>query len=118
MNETQLNDDQKQYLRNFFYEELNGAVNPIWLSQIGEITSLEDNRIYLIVERCEVDTGKIKYAIVKVPDRSFGRWIKIPSCDGNANIMYLDDVVRFCLPYVFISHSPPVFRIRIHSQFL
>ena len=49
VNETQLNDDQKQYLRNFFYEELNGAVNPIWLSQIGEITSLEDNRIYLIV---------------------------------------------------------------------
>lgn len=60
VNETQLNDDQKQYLRNFFYEELNGAVNPIWLSQIREITSLEDNRIYLIVERCEVDTGKIK----------------------------------------------------------
>ena len=110
VNETQLNDDQKQYLRNFFYEELNGAVNPIWLSQIREITSLEDNRIYLIVERCEVDTGKIKYAIVKVPDRSFGRWIKIPSCDGNANIMYLDDVVRFCLPYVFIGMKESTYR--------
>lgn len=110
VNETQLNDDQKQYLRNFFYEELNGAVNPIWLSQIREITSLEDNRIYLIVERCEVDTGKIKYAIVKVPDRSFGRWIKIPSCDRNANIMYLDDVVRFCLPYVFIGMKESTYR--------
>ena len=102
VNETQLGDEQKAFLRNFFYEELNGSVNPIWLSQVDEITTLEDNRIYLLVDKREEGSGKSKYAIVKVPDRTYGRWIKIPSSDGCANIMYLDDVVRFCLPYVFI----------------
>ena len=77
-------------------------MNPIWLSQVDEITTLEDNRIYLLVDKREEEGDKSKYAIVKVPDRTYGRWIKIPSSDGCANIMYLDDVVRFCLPYVFI----------------
>lgn len=102
VSETQLGDEQKAFLRNFFYEELNGSVNPIWLSQVDEITTLEDNRIYLLVDKREEGSDKSKYAIVKVPDRTYGRWIKIPSSDGCANIMYLDDVVRFCLPYVFI----------------
>ena len=102
VSETQLGDEQKAFLRNFFYEELNGSVNPIWLSQVDEITTLEDNRIYLLVDKREEEGDKSKYAIVKVPDRTYGRWIKIPSSDGCANIMYLDDVVRFCLPYVFI----------------
>ncbi|MCI7598909.1 MAG: RNA degradosome polyphosphate kinase [Prevotella sp.] len=102
VSETQLGDEQKAFLRNFFYEELNGSVNPIWLSQVDEITTLEDNRIYLLVDKREEGSDKSKYAIVKVPDRTYGRWIKIPFSDGCANIMYLDDVVRFCLPYVFI----------------
>lgn len=102
VSETQLGDEQKAFLRNFFYVELNGSVNPIWLSQVDEITTLEDNRIYLLVDKREEGSDKSKYAIVKVPDRTYGRWIKIPSSDGCANIMYLDDVVRFCLPYVFI----------------
>ena len=102
VSETQLGDEQKAFLRNFFYEELNGSVNPIWLSQVDEITTLEDNRIYLLVDKREEGSDKSKYAIVKVPDRTYGRWIKISSSDGCANIMYLDDVVRFCLPYVFI----------------
>jgi polyphosphate kinase len=116
--ETGLNDKQKEFLTQFFYDKLNGSVNPIWLSEIDDLSVLEDNRIYLIVEKREVregedktegkksgkkdDKGKKKYAVVKVPDRVFGRWVKIPSSDGFDNIMYLDDVVRFCLPLVFI----------------
>ena len=110
LNETQLNDDQKQFLKNFFYEELNGAVNPIWLNQVDEITSLEDNRIYLIVEKRDIDSDKPKYAIVKIPDRTYGRWIKIPSSDSYSNIMYLDDVVRFCLPYVLIGMKESTYK--------
>ncbi|MGI6222810.1 MAG: RNA degradosome polyphosphate kinase [Prevotella sp.] len=110
VNETQLNDEQKAFLKNFFYEELNGSVNPIWLNQVDDITTLEDNRIYLLVERKDIDNDKAKYAIVKVPDRTYGRWIKIPSSGGNANIMYLDDVVRFCLPYVFIGMKESTYR--------
>ena len=119
--EDQLNDEQQEFLNQFFYDKLNGSVNPIWLSEIDDLSTLEDNRIYLIVEKKEGKAnedeqdkkdkdGKKKYAIVKVPDRVFGRWVKIPSSEGFDNIMYLDDVVRYCLPLVFLGFKESTYR--------
>ena len=105
-----LNDEQKDFLSQFFYDKLNGSVNPIWLSEIEDLTVLEDNRIYLIVEKCERKDNKKKYAVVKVPDRVYGRWVKIPSSDGFDNIMYLDDVIRYCLPLVFLGFKESTYR--------
>ncbi len=111
VNEMQLNDEQKEFLNQFFYDKLNGSVNPIWLSEISDLSLLEDNRIYLLVEKCGKEEGnKPKYAIVKVPDRVYGRWVKIPSSEGYDNVMYLDDVVRYCLPLIFIGFKESNFR--------
>ena len=108
LSEDKLNDEQKEYLTQFFYDKLNGSVLPIWLSEIDDLSTLEDNRIYLCVEKNEGD--RKRYAVVKVPDRIFGRWVKIPSSEGFDNIMYLDDVVRFCLPLVFIGFKESKYR--------
>ena len=130
VNETALNDEQKEFLTQFFYDKLNGSVNPIWLSEIDDLSALEDNRIYLVIEKSEgglseedatkkdkdsskkdkEKNGKKKYAVVKVPDRQYGRWVKIPSSDGFDNIMYLDDVVRYCLPLVFLGFKESTYK--------
>ena len=132
--EEALNDEQKEFLTQFFYDKLNGSVNPIWLNEIDDLSALEDNRIYLAVEKTEQEEedegeeiskgkkdkkkdkkendkkGKKKYAVVKVPDRVYGRWVKIPSSDGFDNIMYLDDVIRYCLPLVFLGFKQSTYR--------
>ncbi len=108
LTEDRLNDEQKEFLTQFFYDKLNGSVLPIWLSEIDDLSTLEDNRIYLCVEKNEGD--KKRYAVVKVPDRIYGRWVKVPGSDGFDNIMYLDDVVRFCLPLVFIGFKESKYR--------
>ena len=132
--EEALNDEQKEFLTQFFYDKLNGSVNPIWLNEIDDLSTLEDNRIYLAVEKTEQEEededeetskgkkdkkknkkendkkGKKKYAVVKVPDRIYGRWVKIPSSDGFDNIMYLDDVIRYCLPLVFLGFKKSTYR--------
>jgi polyphosphate kinase len=110
LNETQLNEEQEEYLKQLFYDKLNGSINPIWLSELKDLSELEDNRIYLAVEKKRVSDGDKKYAIVKVPDRVYGRWIKIPSSEGFDNIMYLDDVIRYLLPMVFIGYKESRFR--------
>lgn len=111
VNEKELNDGQKDFLRSFYFDRLNGSVNAIWLSEVDDIAKLEDNRIYLFVERTTTDgKRKTRYAIVKVPDRQVGRWVKIPSSDGFDNIMYLDDVVRYCLPLIFLGMKPAEYR--------
>ena len=103
LNETQLNDEQKQFLKRLYYDKLNGSTNPIWLSAIDDLNTLEDNRIYLVVKKTHTDSErKVKYAVIKVPDRVYGRFIRLPQSDGYDNIMYLDDVIRFCLPLIFI----------------
>ena len=109
LTETQLNDEQKTWLRDFYYDKLNGSTNPIWLNELKDFSALEDNRIYLLIEKTEEETKKTKYAIVKVPDKVYGRFIKIPSSEGFDNIMYLDDVIRYCLPLIFIGFSKSTF---------
>ncbi len=110
LKEDELNEEQQHFLTELFYNKLNGSINPIWLSEINDLATFEDNRIYLAVEKTEVETQKKRYAIVKVPDRAIGRWVRLPESDGFANIMYLDDVVRFCLPLVFIGFKESTFR--------
>ena len=112
IDEERLDDSQRAYLRQFFYDKLNGLVNPIWLNQVENLASLEDNRIYLLVERREKDDdGKTRYAIVKIPDKQVGRWVRVPSAsDGEADIMYLDDVVRQSLPLIFLGLKPATYR--------
>ena len=113
VDETQLNDMQKAYLENFFQCRLNGYANPIWFSCIDDIGKLEDNRIYLLVKRIEknADSKKSKgnLAIIKLPDRENGRFVRIPADDGTECIMYLDDVIRYCLPLIFTGFRPANF---------
>lgn len=109
VDETQLNDEQKVYLKSYFFDKLNGYTNPVWFSQVESIGALEDNRIYLLVKKTTEKSGKTELALVKVPDREHGRFVRIPSADGEADIMYLDDVVRFCLPLIFVGFKPSTF---------
>lgn len=110
LRDTELNEEQKHFIKQFYLDKLNGATNPVWLSHIKQISDAADNCIYLAIKRqtWSPDTKKpdIDYALIKVPDKEFGRFIQIPSSDGFSNVMYLDDVIRYCLPLIFIgSHA-------------
>lgn len=114
LDEQHLNDEQKRFITDFYFDKLNGATNPIWLSNISEIGKLQDNRIYLIVKKTETGETfgkkpKTDYAIIKVPDSDFGRFIVLPPSDGYQNAIYLDDVVRFCLPLIFVGFKSSTF---------
>ena len=109
LDETQLNDEQKRFLTNFFHERLNGYTNPIWYSEIGEIGQLEDNRIYLLVRKTDITSGssrpKSSLAIIKVPDRENGRFIKLPFCaTARQERQQLPDVPGRCHPILPSDH--------------
>ena len=108
--ETELEEAQKEWLTDLFYDKLNGMTNPIWLKELKNIGKLEDNRIYLVVEMTERASGAVNYALVKVPDRTMGRFIEVPTVGEGSTIMYLDDVVRFCLPLIFAGLPKSDFR--------
>ena len=63
LTEDQLNNEQKDFLTQFFYDKLNGSVNPIWLNEIDDLSTLEDNRIYLAVEKAEDDKKNLQHKL-------------------------------------------------------
>ena len=106
LHETDLNEEQKLYIKRLYLDRLNGITNPVWLSEIKEIGGTDDDSIYLAVRRsqwmADKKKAKVTYALIKVPDREVGRFVVLPAADGYCNIMFLDDVIRFCLPLIFI----------------
>ena len=106
LHENQLNDEQKDFIQRFYLEKLNGSTNPIWLSQIKEIGATADDGIFLAIKRMEWIEGKKKpktdYALIAMPDKEIGRFVRLPKSDEKENIMFLDDVIRYCLPMIFV----------------
>ena len=111
--ENELNEEQQQFIRQLYIDKLNGNTNPVWLSEVKEISGSGDDGIFLAVKRMEWHEDKKKpsvdYALITLPDKEMGRFIRLPKSDGKENIMYLDDVIRFCLPMIFVGSGHSTF---------
>ena len=105
--EKQLNEGQQTFIRRFFRNNLAGFTNPVWLSQADRLSNESDDTIYLAIKltRWHDDARKPKkdYALVKVPVDKFGRFVVLPVENDTHYIMYIDDVIRYCLPMIFVS---------------
>ncbi|MDD6843866.1 MAG: RNA degradosome polyphosphate kinase [Prevotellaceae bacterium] len=106
LHENELNNEQQQYIRQIYIDRLNGIAIPIWMSNIKEIGGSGDDGIFLAVKCMKWIENKKKpivdYALISLPVKEMGRFVRLPQSDGKENIMYLDDVIRFCLPTIFV----------------
>lgn len=100
--DSELNDEQKEFIRCYYRSSLNGFISPVWLSAIKTFSQETDKNIFLAVKmkRVVVKTT-FDYAYIELPVDLCGRFLRLPDKDGKSYIIYLDDVVRFCLPLVF-----------------
>ena len=94
--------DQQEFIGKYFRENLNGLISPIWFSAIKTFDVETDENIYLAVKMKRKESeDAFDYAYIEIPVRLSGRFIRLPDSDGKCFIMYVDDVVRSCLPLVF-----------------
>ena len=101
LKEDELSDDQQDYVRRFFRQQLSGFVNPVWLSAVRELTEAADENIFLAVKLHAEGRKSPDYALIELPVAVCGRFIHLPDKEGKSYLMYLDDVIRFCLPLIF-----------------
>ena len=104
VNERQLTERQKDYIRDLYQVDLNGSTFPYFLSELKHLGELADSDIYLAI-RLTKRVGERKkkdYALIEMPVNEFGRFIRLPDDEGRICLMFLDDVVRFCLPFIFV----------------
>lgn len=102
-----VNDAQVQQIKSIFHNQLSGNIQPVMLHNISQLIYESDDSIYLAVEMDNngqnMKRMRRDYAIIKLPVQEIGRFIRLSDDDGKANIIYLDDVVRYCLPWIFSS---------------
>lgn len=100
LDESQLDEEQQHFVRCIFRSKISGFVSPVWLSKLEEFSRESDSHIYLGVE---LSGPKLKtdYALIELPTGTCGRFVVLPDRGEDACVMYLDDIVRYCLPMIF-----------------
>ncbi len=98
----QLNEEQQQFVKKFFEDEVRSNVIPLLIESIPQFPYLREKSIYLgVVMRKYNDAYQQKYALIEIPKRSVGRFLLLPSPSGERHIILLEDVIRYNLPAIF-----------------
>ena len=100
--ETDLNEEQKDFVRRFYEDELSPDIIPLMIESITTFPFLRDKSIYLGVVMSKKESAlKRMYSIIEVPTRVQSRFVILPSPDDEDHIILLEDVIRFNLPDIF-----------------
>ena len=99
----ELDEEQLDCVYRYFRQRLNGYLSPVWLSSMKRLTDETDENIYLAVKMTKhgAKRNTSDYAILALPVSIGGRFVRLPDKGGKSYLIYLDDVVRCCLPMIF-----------------
>lgn len=101
LKEDELDEEQQQFVRRFYRRKLSGFISPVWLSAVRQLTDETDENIYLAVKLQARSRKSSDYALIALPVAECGRFVRLPDKEGRNYLMYLDDVIRYCLPMIF-----------------
>ncbi len=105
VNEKEVTEKQSAFVRDYYQSQLSGYISPIWFSGIKSFSSSADDVIHLIVRLQKFNevkrTSVRSYALIELPVGEMGRFVMLPKDGDKVCIMYLDDIIRLCLPYIF-----------------
>jgi polyphosphate kinase len=100
--EKQLNKEQQRFVQLHFEDEVRANIIPLMIESIPEFPYLRDKSIYLGVVLSRRDGSmRRKYALIEVPSKAIGRFVRLPSPQGESHIILLEDVIRFNLKSIF-----------------
>jgi len=102
-NETQLTKNQKEYLENYFEEEIRHFLIPLLLNPKGAFPALNDNELYLLVQ-LKLKEEKEVLSLIEVPSTT-PRFIQIPTNNQQHHVIFLEDVIRLNLHKIFSTYE-------------
>ncbi len=111
INETEINKDQENFIKDFFIQKVSPAVVTIMLDDLEEFPLIRDTSGYLAIKLVMktvkesffdsfIPKNEVKYAIVEIP-KTVNRFVVLPSNSDKQYIILLDDVIRYNLHSIF-----------------
>ncbi len=105
LTEHDLNPEQEKWVHNYFKETLEPLLLPIILDETETHLFLRDQTVYLGVkmwDSTEKECKPERFAMLEIPTKKHGgRFVKLPTVNEQRYVMFVDDVIRFCLPKLF-----------------
>lgn len=112
VNESELNPEHEQFVKDFFIQKVSPELVTIILNDLAEFPLLKDTSGYLAIklvmkpqEKSKVlglvkPKKEIRYALIEIP-KTINRVVELPNKDWKQYIMLLDDVIRYNLSSIF-----------------
>ena len=102
VSEKQLSKEQQKFVETYFEEEVRNNIIPLMVESIPQFPYLRDKSLYLGVMLSKKDGSlKRKFAVIEVPSKVTGRFVKLPAPQGENHIILLEDVIRSNLKSIF-----------------
>ena len=105
LTENDLNPEQEAFVQQYFTSKLQPLLHPILLDDTETHLFLKDQTVYLgvrLTAPANVDALPGQIAMIEIPaKRHGGRFVKLPTVDDQRYVMFIDDIIRFCLPVLF-----------------
>lgn len=99
LNEKELDKNQKQFVSEYFIQHVRNTIFPIILNNVKDLPLLNDQSFYLAVVLQQ--NSKSKYALIEIQNADLPRFVEIPSSVGKKAFIFIDDIIRFNLPFIF-----------------
>jgi polyphosphate kinase len=101
VDETQLDEAQKEFVKQYFRENILPDLSPIMLDSLEETFQLKDPAFYFIISLAERKNKKVKaYALLEIPGNK-PRFLALPGKEENKYVIILDDIIRLCFKDIF-----------------
>ena len=101
--ETELNENQKNFVKAYFLKEVSPQLMTIILNDLTRFPTLKDTAAYLAVKmviKSDDSRKEKRYALIEIP-KGIDRFIELPKEGEKSYIIILDDLIRYCLGNIF-----------------
>ncbi|WP_298342482.1 polyphosphate kinase 1 [uncultured Algibacter sp.] len=99
IDETQIDDVQDEFIREYFLKIISPALVTIILNDSIVLPNLKDSAAYLAVRMLMSGDNK-QFALIEIP-KSVNRFIVLPKQGDKDHIIMVDDLLRHCLGDIF-----------------
>lgn len=98
---SEIRPEHRKEIKEIFLSNVLAFIQPIFLETSHHSFLPENNQLYFVVTLKEPSQGLLKQAIVNIPSDKVNRFFTLTPLDGEEYIIFLDDIIRENLHYLF-----------------
>ncbi len=100
LNETQLDEAQSRYVKDYFHKKVHPALVPLMVQQTKTFPVLREKAVYFAVKLLRTSADQTEFSLLEIPT-SLPRFIPLPKSGDKNCLIFLDDIVRRCFKELY-----------------